>query len=242
MYIPTNTAGAGEPIPHVRFLGKPIINLRAGKIVRTSVKNHGRRGEATREATKTMKEVFRNLAPANVALLDGTDVQLHIIPHDKQLTDISEFVHLRGQRTCGGRLCDLVRSTGPMQLGPSILYAIGEEDVAYSRDRLPHLLQGFAVSHDSALVVARFALTVTQKKTLDDIFARRRQDVQAGAAHWIGAYAGSSPDAYFASSTAGFFEHPRSVGAPDPARFTRAWIEKNDPAMHALLREVYQGA
>jgi hypothetical protein len=238
MYIRTHAPGAlGEPTgtAHGVLLGKPIIALRTGQEVRISVKDQGVPHEVTREATKGMKEVFRSLGPSNVALLHGIDVELHIIPYDKQVTDLPEFASLKGQRV-SGRLYDLMRSTEPIQSGSIVRYAIGEEDVAYTRKRLPHFLAGFAVSNDSARVVAQLALTSLQKNVQQKAFQGRRQALL----DWVGPEAGSSAEAYFASSTAAFFGHSRSVAAPDPLRFTREWLGKNDPQMHALLSDVYQ--
>ena len=220
------------------YIGEPVISLRRADKVRTSVIHRGATHKAKAEATKGMNEVFESLGPSNVALLAGRDVLLHLIPYDKQLTDLPEFASRKAQRTPDGKAYDLMRSTGPIPSGQNIVLAIGEEDVAYMRERRPHLLQGFAVSHDSGLVVAQFALTSAQKNALQQAF----QDRHRTLADWVGANAGSSPDEYFASSTAAFFGHSRSVGAPDPARFTPAWLAKNDPTMYALLQDVYQRA
>jgi hypothetical protein len=87
-------------------------------------------------------------------------------------------------------------------------------------------------------VVAQFALTDQQKNALQKAFQDRRQALL----DWVGPEAGSSAEAYFASSTAAFFGHRRSVAAPDPLRFTREWLAKNDPQLLALLSDVYQRA
>ena len=236
MYIRTDVAGAlGE-------LGKPIISFRNTNKVRTSVVSHGASHKAKAEADKLMNEVFESLGASNVALLDGREVELHIIPYDKQLTDLPEFQNRKGKRAPDGQAYDLLRATGGMESGPLIRYAIGEETIVKLQQKPSPFTPGFMVSHESARVVAQFALPDEHKRRLQEAFEERRRAVSSGAADWVGMYAGSNPQLYFASSTAAFFNHARRITAPDPARFTRVWLEKNDPATHALLTTVYERA
>lgn len=111
------------------YLGKPVISFRHADKVRTSVIHHGTSHKARAEANTLMDEVFESLGPSNVALLDGRDVELHIIPYDKQLPELSEFQKLKGQRSPEGRSYDFLRTTGGMEFGQIIRYAIGEETI-----------------------------------------------------------------------------------------------------------------
>lgn len=224
------------------YLGKPVISFRHADKVRTSVIHHGTSHKARAEANTLMDEVFESLGPSNVALLDGRDVELHIIPYDKQLPELSEFQKLKGQRSPEGRSYDFLRTTGGMEFGQIIRYAIGEETIIKLLQKPSPFNPGFMVSHESALVVAQFALTADQKRRLQEVFEERRRAFLAGTADWVGMYAGTSAHAYFASSTAALFNHPRRVILPDPARFSRKWLEHRDPAMHAFLTDVYQRA
>jgi hypothetical protein len=56
---------------------------------------------------------------------------------------------------------------------------------------------------------------------------------------WLSAYASSDLHEYFAQSTAAFFGHPEHDALR--VRFTRASLAQNDPQMHALLSEIYDG-
>src|SRR5262245_33246888 len=179
MYIRTEIAGAlGE-------LGKPIISFRNTNKVRTSVISHGASHKAKAEANKLMDEVFGSLGSPNVSLLDGREVELHVIPYDKQLTDLPEFQNKKDQRMSDGRSDDLLRTTGGMGSGPLIRYAIGEETIVKLLERPTPFKPGFMVSHDSALVVAQFALPDEHKKRLQEVFEERRRAVASGAADWI---------------------------------------------------------
>ena len=230
MYIRADVAGAfGE-------LGKPIVSFR--KKVRTSVAEHGVSRLASAEAKRLMNEVFDGLSQANVSRLDGTGVRLHLIPHDKQLTDLGEFKGLKGKPTPDGKVYDSVRATGGVRSGGRIEYAVAEETIVSIPGKLQRYHLGYFVSHESGRVVFRFALTSDQKNRLNETFRDRGK----ASGTWVGDYAGVSPEAYFAASTAAFFGHPQRDMVPYLSRFTRTWLAENDPPMHALLSEIYQHA
>ena len=76
-------------------LGKPIFSRSTPAAVERAVWSHGAPELAVNEAAMFMNEVLDSLGPANIALLNGIDVQLHIIPHDQRLTDMFEFTSLK---------------------------------------------------------------------------------------------------------------------------------------------------
>jgi hypothetical protein len=218
------------------LLGKPPISLRKTDRVRTSVERHGASRAALDKATTLMNEVFESLAPANVSRFGGTRVRLHIIPHDKKLTDLADFKEKRGGTTPDKRSYDSLRATGGMRSGSSIVYAVGEETIVSSPGPPSYYHLGYLVSRESGLVIARLALTSDQKRRLQKLFKERAANI------WLGTGRRSSPEEYLAESTAAFFGHPERNMVPYLARFTRAWLQQNDLPMHALLSEIYAGA
>ncbi len=216
------------------LLGKPLISLRQTDRVRTSVERHGASHDALDKAMTLMNEVFLSLRPSNVSHLGGARIRLHIIPHDKKLTDLAAF---REWRTGPSKLFnDSQRATYGLrtQSDSDIVYAIGEEQIVPSPRPPTHYHLGYLVSHNSGLVVAQFALTSDQKKWLLQLFRERP------AISLLGAVRASRPETYFAEATAAFFGHPEHDALR--VRFTRASLAQNDPQMHALLSEIYDGA
>jgi hypothetical protein len=218
--------------------GTPAFARRTPYKLPLAVWSHGTSALARSEATTFMVEVFGSLSPANVSLLDGLDIQLHIIPHDKKVTDLLEFSGLRGRDAGGGRTYDDLRGIGGQKFGRSILYAAGEETLEHIPGKPSGYYRGFLVSHESAHVVEQFALTPTQRKRLLDAYARR----QAAGGPWLSADVSADLHEYFASSTAAFYGHPKTNSAAERVTYTRAWLRKNDGPMYRLLTDVYSRA
>ena len=171
-------------------------------------------------------------------LLEGIDVQLHIIPHDKKLTDLDEFSFLKGMKDSDGRNYDELRGVGGTKFGNSILYAVAEETLKHIDGKPSGYYSGFVVSHESGHVVEQFALTKAQSKRLQEAYNERK----SANGPWLSAYASSNLHEYFAQSTAAFFEHPQNPGAADKTTYTRVWLQKNDRPMYILLTDVYKRA
>jgi hypothetical protein len=219
-------------------LGESIFARRTPGKVEAAVWGHGAPDLAKNEAAMFMNEVLASLGPANVALFDGIDLQLHIIPHDKQLTDLFEFVSLKGEPTFDGRRYEDVRGMGGMRFGRSILFAVGQETLMSVPGKQLGYNRGAVPSHETGHVVGRFALTKSQQARLLDLFARRTK----AQGPWVDTYASSHVDEYFASSTAAFFGRAPTNKANELARFTRTWLKENDRPMYALLADVYKRA
>lgn len=223
---------------YIGFIEKPFVARRTPDGVEAAVWSHGAPDLAKNEATIFMNEVLTSLGPANVAVLDGIDVQLHIVPHDKRLTDLFEFESLRGKKTHDGRNYEDVRGVGGMRFGRSILFAVGQETLMSITGKKLGFTRGAVPSHETAHVVGLFALTKSQKVRLDDAF-ERRTNMQGP---WVDTYASSNAEEYFASSSSAFFGRAPTNKTQEVARFNRAWLKDNDRPMYALLADVYKRA
>jgi hypothetical protein len=219
------------------YIGTPLLAPGTTSTLEMAVWGHGASAAATSEANRLMIEVLGSLRPSNLALLEGIDIQLHIIPKDKKLTDLPEFSARTGEKTVDGRLYDDVRGMGGEKFGGSILYAVGEETLVPIPGYPTPYGSGYVAAHESGHVVEQFALTNSQKKRLQDAYDDRKR----ANGPWLSLYAKSNPPhEYFASSTAAFYGHPRTNAASDRALFTRAWLRKNDGRMYGLLTDVYR--
>lgn len=237
MYIREQSSVAPRKAAAACLGALPIFARKALDELPTAVWGHGTSELARSDAEKLMNRVFESLGPSNVSLLDGYDVQLHIIPHDKRLTDLPEFASLKGVKTFDGRRYEDVRGVGGMKFGQSILYTIGEETLVARPDK-PFYPGGRVVYHETGHVVGQFALTQTQQKRLQDAFAKRKK----ANGPWLEPYASSNPAEYFACATSAFFMNPPVGRTGDPIPYTREWLERNDRPIHALLTDVYKRA
>lgn len=215
------------------FTGTPIL----AHTLPMAVWGHGASAVAISEANKSMIEVLGSLGRDNVNLLEGMDVQLHIVPHDKKLTDLDEFAWLKGVKTFDGSNYDDVRGVGGTKFGKSILYAVAEETLVSIPGRKPSgECRGHVVSHESGHVVAQFALTKTQTRRLQEAYNTRKD----ANGPWLRPYASSNCQEYFGDATAAFFEHAISNREADKVAYTRAWLKKNDRPIYRLLTDVYK--
>ncbi|WHZ21130.1 MAG: hypothetical protein OJF47_000242 [Nitrospira sp.] len=265
------------------------------------VVDHGASPAAVKVAHERMGEILGALQPGNVAQIKGLTVELHLIPHDKRLTDLPEYASLKGTKTFDGRLYDDLRGAGGMKVGSTIRYAVAEEELiaipiaqgstgtvtgavagglagaaigvgigsliggpvgglvggllgglagviaggllgaAIGRRkgaRKEGYGTGFVAGHETGHIVEQFALTKEQKTQLEKDYAERKK---AGGP-WLSPdwYTSSGSGEYFAQSTAAYFGRPYTEAAEDKAMYTRAWLRKNDPAMHRLLATVFK--
>jgi hypothetical protein len=199
---------------------------------------HGTSSLAVSEANKFMNQVLGSLRQDNVNLLEGMDIQLHIIPYNMKLTDLNEFSFLKGMKDSDGRNYDDLRGVGGTKFGSSILYAVAEETLVHIPGKPSGYYSGFVVSHESGHVVEQFALTKTQRNRLQEAYNARKD----ANGPWLSAYASSNLHEYFAQSTAAFFGHPQNYKEADKLAYTRAWLKKNDRLMYKLLTDVYKRA
>ena len=207
-----------------------------------NVIDHGASADAAKVAKERMTEVLGNLQTGPADQLAGTEVELHIIPKDKKLTDLPEYSALKGTKTFDGRSYDELRGAGGQKFGSKIRYAIAEEQLvpALAKKDSPESRygKGFVGSHESGHVVEQYALTKDQQTELKRLYDERKK----GTGPWLNPvnYTSSSTGEYFAQSTAAYFGRPYSEEKADKKMYTRDWLRKNDPDMLKLLSTVYK--
>lgn len=145
------------------YIGSPLLEPRTSSGLEMVVWAHGASASATSEANRRMIEVLGSLRPSNLALLDGLDIQLHIIPKDKKLTDLLEFSAKKGLPTGHGGVYDDLRGVGGERSGRSILYAVGEETLASIPGYPSPYGSGYVAAHEAGHVVERYTLTTGQR-------------------------------------------------------------------------------
>jgi hypothetical protein len=203
----------------------------------TKVIAHSVSADAVELAQKRMNEVLGSLKDSEAGELKGKTVELHLIPHDKKLTDLSEFASLKGKKTFDGRNYDELRGVGATKVGETIRYAIAEEQLVAIKGKPAGYQLGFVAAHESGHVVEQFGLSKDQKKALQQAYDARK----SAKGPWLNpeGYTSSGAGEYFAQSTAAYFGRPYSSSEADKKTYTRLWLTKNDAAMAKLLASVY---
>ncbi len=214
------------------------------------IAGHSASAAAIARARTQAVELYGNLAPANRARLVASPITVDVIPHDKQLTDLPEYAHLRGTNTFDGRLWDNVRGIQTTIAGATHV-AVAEEDLVAVAGTAASYGPGFLEAHEGGHGLQTSGLTPTQVATLATIYAARvastgpiTQATPAGAAtaKWLSPawYSAANKEEYFANSVAAYHSHPYTSGAGDQAMYTRAWLQANDAPMFQLLQAIYQ--
>jgi hypothetical protein len=206
------------------------------KPVVTTVVEHAVGEEVSKLAKARMTEVIGGLKTEGADKLAGLTVELHIIPKDKKLTDLAEFAYLKGTKTWDGRTYDELRGVGGTKSGSTIRYAVAEEQLTGGGEQA--YAPGFVAEHESGHIVEQFAMTKDQKDALKKAY----DDRKAAGGPWLNpeSYTSGGADEYFAQSTSAWFGRPYSTSKDDKEQYTKAWLEKNDPAMCTLLKSVYK--
>jgi hypothetical protein len=229
-HVVQQTSSASQPVP--------VIQRKPDPQLPTKVIGHGASAEAVRIAEARMAEVLGSLKAPAAGQLSGANVELHIIPHDKKLTDLPEFASLRGQKTFDGRNYDDLRGVGGTKIGNTIRYAVAEEQLVAVPGAPSGYARGFIAGHESGHIVEQFGLTADQQKDLRDAYdARKRAGGPWLSPAW---YTSSNTGEYFAQSTAAYFNRPYSTSDEDKKTYTHDWLQKNDPAMFKLLSAIYR--
>jgi hypothetical protein len=223
---------AQQTSPGARSLQRKTPSTLATKVV-----DHGASADAVDMAKRRMNQVLGSLQDPAAGELKGATVELHIIPHDKKLTDLPEFASLKGTKTFDGRNYDDLRGVGATKINDTIRYAIAEEQLVKVKDMPSEYELGFVAAHESGHVVEQFGLNKEQNKALKDAYDERKK---AGGP-WLNPdwYTSSGTGEYFAQSTAAYFGRPYSSSEDDKKTYTREWLKKNDPPMCKLLATVY---
>jgi hypothetical protein len=195
-----------------------------------------------------LDEVLDHVAPATRELMMDSEVRIHVVPRDQNVTDLAPWAHLRGVLVPDGspsdgypeaRTYDEVRGIGPAACSDGHLdIGIAEEqmvtfpDGAY-RSPGPNDL-GRNLIHEVGHAV-ECALTTEQRETLASSYMAARQRFPVDIVGSYPAYSIADQREYFAEGTAAWFE----PGDDDASTYRRSWLADQDPALHSLLSDVY---
>ncbi len=226
---------------------RPAVDPLAG-IVR--IVGHGADAAAIARARAQAIELYGSMAAANRARMVADPISIDVIPHARKLTELPEYAHLAGTQTFDGRLWDNVRGIQTTVNGVRRV-AVAEEDLITVAGTAASYGSGFLEAHEGGHGLQFSGLTATQQATLQTIYTARlaasgpitqATPASAATAMWLNPswYSAANKEEYFANSVAAYHGHPYTNGAADVAIYTRAWLATNDPAMHRLLRAVYQ--
>ena len=96
---------------------------------------------------------------------------------------------------------------------------------------------GFVGGHETGHIIGDFALTAAQRTQLTRLFAAR----QRAGGPWLppADYSSANRDEYFAQCVAAYFGRPYNESSESREKFTRAWLQRNDPDMHRFLGEIF---
>jgi hypothetical protein len=188
------------------------------------------RAEAVDEATRLLSRLTSR--PDVRERFRAGKVQLVVVPDGVPVTELKPFRALRNRATFDGRPWREVRGVGGHYVGNGrIAVGVPEEDLFTQRAGLR--TTGFSVTvHEIAHVVHRLGLTPAERATVARLYQAR---LSAGGP-WTDRYAASNALEYFAQSTNVFFGRAVLL---DGRAIDAAWLQANDPGMHALLVGVY---
>lgn len=207
---------------------------------------HGSSAAAIAAARAIQQQEWLNLDLAGLKQLDGLTVELHVIPHNKKMTDLDEFATLKGQTTFDGRLWDDVRGINMGKDGTKVRSAVGEEALITIKGQPSGYGPGFVAAHETGHALKN-ALTAAQLTKLTKLFTDRiaahAPPAQGSAddANWLAPswYTGANEDEYFADSIAAYLNHPYDTGEATVKMYTPGWLAANDAEMSAFLLGVF---
>lgn len=168
--------------------------------------------------------------PVVVANLRAAGVELQLIAEAESVTDLPQYVHLKGEKVVDGQTMD-ERGRGYGGLHP----CCGEEVPLY----LPsarHADHRDIIAHEVAHAVLEFGLDVPLRDQVHRCF---RDALAAG--RWEGAYASTNAGEFFAETTMWYAgSHGDLSGLPSPGPGPD-WLAGYEPAMFELLDDIYTG-
>jgi hypothetical protein len=187
--------------------------------------------------------------PSRAQLLT-TSVALDVIPHDKQLTDLPEYAHLKGQTTFDGRIWDTVRGIQTDIAGVH-RFAVAEEDLVSVPGTAASYGSGFLAAHEGGHALQASSLTPAQITTLTSLYTTRlaasgpltpTTPASDKTAMWLNPawYSAANKEEYFGNSVAAYLGHPYTNNEADQMMYNRGWLQTNDPGMYALLQSVWK--
>jgi hypothetical protein len=225
----------------------PDVDPLAGLPVQ--VLGHGASDAAVAAARTAAIELFGDMRDPNRAQLLTTSVALDVIPHDKQLTDLPEYAHLKGTKTFDGRIWDTVRGIGA-DIGGVHRFSVAEEDLISIPGQAATYGSGFLAAHEGAHALQASSLTPANIATLTTLYTTRlaasgpvtpTTPASDKTAMWLNPawYSAANRQEYFANSVAAYLGHPYSNSDADQLVYNRSWLQTNDPAMYALIDSIY---
>lgn len=162
--------------------------------------------------------------------LRAAKVELVIIPQGQMMTALPQFASLHGKSTFDGRQWDDVRGVGGT-LTPDGKMAVGIPEENLSNLPGDTYDGNYSVAtHELAHVIHDLALSVTEKVEIDAAYEARK----SAGGPWTEAYSSSNSHEYFAQATNAYFGRNGGMGHNG-----KAWLQKNDPEIFALLQKVY---
>ncbi|HSL34485.1 MAG TPA: peptidoglycan-binding domain-containing protein [Candidatus Limnocylindrales bacterium] len=225
----------------------PDVDPLAGLPVQ--VLGHGASDAAVAAARTAAIELFGDMRDPNRAQLLTTSVALDVIPHDKQLTDLPEYAHLKGTKTFDGRIWDTVRGIQTDIAGVH-RFAVAEEDLISVPGKAASYGSGFLAAHEGGHALQASSLTPAQITTLTTLYTTRlatsgpitpTTPASDKTAIWLNPawYSAANKEEYFGNSVAAYLGHPYTDGDADKMMYNRSWLQTNDPGMYTLLETIY---
>ncbi len=170
--------------------------------------------------------------PTVLANLVRAGAQLHIIGKQQVTSDLPEHRHMKGQKieSYGGLTVD-ERTRG---LG-GLLTSCGEENLL--RLENDHYRGRDICVHEFAHNIRNAGMTADVRKRFDE---QRERSLKNKL--WVGSYAGSNPDEFFAELTMWYFGTFGDMGMQGPKPENgKEGLRKYDPEAFALFDDFYSG-
>ena len=193
-----------------------------------------------------LDEVLDLVNPVNRQLMADSEVRIHVIPQDWNLTDLPPWSNLKGSRLPDpnpydgyneSRSYDQLRGLGPA-------YCVsGPLDIAIAEEHIVSLPRGTysspAANDVGKILVHEVAhgvdcsLSPPQYAALDKAFAAATARPSTEMVGDAPSYSASTRREYFAEGVVAWFE-----AAQGPS-YRRAWLRDHDPALYSLLTDVF---
>ncbi|CAN5375233.1 hypothetical protein BH11MYX1_BH11MYX1_02400 [soil metagenome] len=164
-------------------------------------------------------------------------VAIVIVPAQTAMTDLPEFVHLKGKKTFDGRDWSTVRGSGGTP-SPNGRYSIAVAEEAATRIRG---MAGYGTTysvgmHELAHVLESNGMTRAQQARVKQLYKTHiKNDPKDANDTFTDKYGSENEQEYFAQSTNAFFD--RNVMGKNHSG--RAWLQQTDPEMYAFLVDLY---
>ena len=187
---------------------------------------------ALSEAYNRLDTMLRHL-PVVVTNLVSAKVALHIIGKDQVTTDLPEWRHDKGKPL--GEYNGLTRDQRTRGMGGRLV-SCGEENLLkLEKDRY----RGRDIcQHEFAHAVRNYGMSREVRAKFNEQY---RQSTGKGL--WVGAYAASNPDEFFAELTMWYFGTHGDMNMPEPKpKDGPEGLKAYDPEAYALFDDFYQGS